>query len=329
MTAWDWWENKLAGKPVQMNDSNPQAGFYRQPRKAFYGARKTFLPVAYWPGENGHLNCRVDDKDVSWQRGEEIWKTVGNHPVTHEAYHNKCEPIEPDGSPNPNYTGLWPDEHELVPMGLGHNFPPEDIDWDEIAEIGSIDPNDTELLKSLQDRIEDLSREANKRIEGPPIADQDEANRVANLADALQQFHKIADGTRAREKKPHDDAAKSIQQKWAPWLLKTETYRNLKYKLLTPWLNLLKKKAAEAAEAAAAAGQLVPADTRRPSAGTRGRKMSLKSTKRAEIIDFDKCLEHFKDSPDLRDCVQELANRAVRHDFKVPGTKVIVEEQAV
>jgi hypothetical protein len=305
---WSWWQDKLAGKPVQMNPSNPQAGFYRMPAKEFYGARRTFKPVAYWwatQDQNGtpitpELCCRIGDEDVSPEKGQGIWERVGNHPVTEEAYRKVAQE-----------NGLWPDEHELVRMG--DNLPPPD-----------------DSFEGLRDAIEPLAREALKRIEGPPIADQDEADKLANLADRLSELHKKADDLRSAERRPHDEACKEIQKRWSPLLMAAESYRNIKYKLLTPWLNKLKTLQEEEAKAAAAAGVAPQAsDTRRPRAGTRGRAMSLKSQKRAEIIDYDVCREFFKDSEDMRSTVQMLANRAVRSGVTVPGTKVIEESQAV
>jgi hypothetical protein len=313
MDDWSWWMDKLAGKPVEANPDSPRWGFYRQSYKAVYGGRKTFTPVAYYPdADTGEMRCRIGDEDISGDsiRATRMWNHVHNNPVTFEAFNDVAEK-----------GALWPDEHELVPMG--HNRPP-DIDWEKIEYI---QPDDTELLEQLHDQINNLAREAERRIEGPPIADQDEADRIANLADALQQLNKIADGTRAHEKKPHDEAAKLIQKKWAPWLLKTETYRNLKYKLLTPWLKRLDDERKKEAEAAAAAG--APIEMKRPRAGTRGRAMSLKSLKRAEIYDYDKCLAYFAESPDVKATVQDLANRAVRAGITVPGAKVLEESQAV
>src|SRR5262245_12042880 len=84
-SPWQWWMDKLAGKPVQMSPSHPQAGFYREPRKLHYGARKTFRPVAYWP-ENGVIRCRIGDDDVDEMRGLEMWPRVGNHPVPEQTY---------------------------------------------------------------------------------------------------------------------------------------------------------------------------------------------------------------------------------------------------
>jgi hypothetical protein len=300
MTEWDWWQAKLAGEPVQMNPDTPHAGFFRMPHKEFYGARKTFMPVAFWRGDDGQLYCRIGDEDVSPERGQAIWSRVGQHPVTEESYRLVAE-----------QGGLWPDEHEAAPM-QGDNRPPE-----------------PETFEEIRDAIDDLAREAAERIEGMPIVEQDEADRIANLADRLAELHKKAEELKKAERKPHTEALETIQKRWAPLLLRAETYRSLKAKLLTPWLRKLDAAKKKEAEAAAAQGEPPPAETPRPRAGTRGRAMSLKSTKRAEITDYGMCLAFFADSPDVQQTVQDLANRAVRAGISVPGTNVIEEQQAV
>jgi hypothetical protein len=297
---WDWWRRRLAGEAVEMSPDMPHAGFYRMPHKERYGARKTFMPVAYW-WTAGELQCRVGDEDVSPEHGQMIWTRVGQHPVSEESYREVAE----DG-------GLWPDEHELV--GMGHNKPPEDLS----------------TFEGLRDSIENLAREAETRIIGPPITDQDEANQIANLADRLAELCALAEERKKEERKPHDEALKAIQLKWEPILTTAETYKDLKYKLLTPWAKQQKKAAQKAVEEAAAAGTAPPAtEPRRPRAGTRGRTMTLKSTKRAKIVDYDICWTFFKDSEDMRSTVQMLANRAVRTGLTVPGTEVIEEEKMV
>jgi hypothetical protein len=310
LNPWAYWQSKLEGLPVQMHPDDPQAGFYRQPYKRYYGARKTFTPVAYYwatkEDEQGNqieplrLRCRLGDKDVSETAGMRLWASVGNHPVTQEAYRGVAERDEP-----------WPDEHELVPM-VGDNLPPDD-----------------DSFEGLSDAVEDLAAEALARIEGPAIADQDEADRIANLADRLAELWSKADAARRGERREHDEALKAIQLRWSPLLTKAESYKNLKYKLLTPWLLKLQTAQQQEAEAAAAAGAPAAAEPRRPRAGTRGRAQTLKSQKRAEIIDFDACLAFFKESEDLRGTVQMLANRAVRAGATVPGTRIIEDQKAV
>jgi hypothetical protein len=297
---WTWWFDRLAGKPAQMNPDTPHAGFYREQFKERYGARKTFMPVAYWPGEDGQLCCRIGDEDVSPERGQAIWERVGNHPVTEEAYREVAQ----NG-------GLWPDEHEAAPM-QGDNRPPE-----------------PETFEEIRDAIEDLAHEAAERIKGPPIADQEEADRIANLADRLAELHKRADETRAEERKPFDLGMKEVARKWAPLLLRAETYKNLKFKLLTPWLTKQKEQQTKQAEVLAAEGKPPPAETPRPRAGTRGRAMSLKTNLSAQVDDHALALAFFADSDDIKKCVQTLADRAVRAGITVPGCTVLKETKAV
>ena len=203
----------------------------------------------------------------------------------------------------------WPDIPESVPSA-GHNNPPDDnsFEW-------------------LQDQIDVASKEAKSSLVGPPISEQAQADKIANLADRLAELWKAADKQRAEERKPHDQAAKEVQLRWAPLLLAAETYKNLKYRLLTPWL--LEQQKVKAEKAASDARQGIPVEIDRPKVGTRGRAMSLKVLKRAEIIDFQACLAHFAAAPELLTTVQELANRAVRAGLDVPGVKTIEDAKAV
>jgi len=304
---WQHWRDNLAGKNPIFSEGTPHAGFYRtfrrgvklnpdDPHSLFV---QPFTPIAYW-WDDDELKCRIGDIDVTGQEGADIWTHVCRYPVSEDNYRNKAERDEP-----------WADEHEKVPMG--GNRAPEDNSFE-----------------GLQSAIEDLAREARLRIEGPPVRDQDEADRLANLADLLANLYKRADEARKIEKRPHDEAATQVQQKWARLLLAAETYRNIKFKLLTPWLKKLADDQKKTAEAAAAAGdQSEPLDTRRPRAGTRGRAMTLKSIKRAEITDYDACLAFFKENSDVRATVQDLANKAVRAGVTVPGAKLLEEESAV
>lgn len=298
---WQWWRDKLAGKPV-VNDGTLHCGFFRKTTKEFYGARKTFVPVAFYLDTNGQIRCREGDRDVDDTRALEVWEWVNDQPVTQEAYRAVAERDE-----------RWPDEHELVDM-RGHNVPPAD-----------------DTFEGLRDAIEPLAREAEMLLkENKTIIAQEEADRIANLADRLAELNKKAEDVKKLERKPLDDMLKAIQAKWSKLLMRSETYKSLKYTLLTPWLKREEARKKQEAEAAAAAGETPAAEEpRRPRVGTRGRAMTLKSQKKAEIVDYRVCLEFFAESEDIRSCVQMLANRAVRNGITVPGTTVTTEEKAV
>jgi hypothetical protein len=298
--GWEWYLAKRRGEPVVMNVDDPQPGFYRKPFKEHYGARYTFTPVAYYE-EDGKLKCREGDDDTSPERGLELWHWVGHHDRDEAEWRGVAERGE-----------RWNDEHELVPM-QGDNRPPE-----------------PETFEELRDAIEDLAREAHSRLDAAPVADQDEADRIANLGDRLNELQKRAKALRDEEKRPHTEAAATVQSKWAPLILAADIYKSLKQKLLTPWgIKETARKKLEA-EAAAAAGQPAAAETRRTRMGTRGRAMSLKGRKRADIFDYNATREFFKDSEDMVQLVQTLADRAARSGVTtIPGANIVEEMQVV
>lgn len=299
---WAWWADKLAGVKVPASEGTPFAGFYRWVRKSTYGGTKWAIPVAYWPGEDGELHCREGDRDVTEERGRDIWINVHNHPVAEDWYREVAEEDQPE----------WRD-------GMYASPPPGDN-----KPIDA--PVDFDYLKS---EIEKYEGKAKLFLAGPPIAEQTEADKVSNLADELLGLWQLADKLRKAERQPHDEEIKAIQAKWSPLLLLAETYKNLKYKLLTPWQLAQKKAQEDEAMAAVAAGEPIPETPRRPRAGTRGRAMTLKSFKSAEIVDYELCLAHFKNNEAVRQVVQDLANKAVRVGLEVPGAKLIEEERTV
>jgi hypothetical protein len=298
---WAWWSDKLSGVDVPASEGTPYAGFYRWVRKASYGGTKYAVPIAYWPGENGELHCREGFKDVTDERGQDIWVNVCNHPVPEEWYREVAE----------GEASEWRDGMATTPP-RGDNRPPEDTDYE-----------------FLKDVIEELEGSAKIYLERGPITEQTEADRISNHADKLSEYWKKADEARKKERQPHDEALKAIQLKWSPLLLMAEAYRNLKFKLLTPWQISQQKAQEEEAREAVAAGEPAREQARRPRAGTRGRAMTLKSFKSAEITDYDQCLQFFKENSDVRATIQDLANKAVRAGVSVPGVKLIEEQRTV
>jgi hypothetical protein len=298
---WQWWTDKLAGVDVPASEGMPYAGFYRWVQRSKYGGTKFAIPIAYWPGENGELHCREGHRDVPDQRGRDIWVNVHAHPVPEDWYREIAE----------QDIAEWRDGMATSPP-KGDNLPPgaDNFEW-------------------LRENIEDLSKLATARLEGAPVTEQTEADKISNLADQLSEFWKKADEARKAERQPYDEALKEIQVKWSPLLMMAEAYKNLKFKLLTPWLLAQKQELEKQAEAAVAAGEPVPEQPRRPRVGTRSRAMTLKTFKSAEIVDFDQCLAFFKENSDLRATVQDLANKAVRAGITVPGVKLLEEQRTV
>jgi hypothetical protein len=300
---WLWWQHKLEGRNPPASEGTPYAGFYRMVRKASYGGTKFAIPVAYWPGDDGDIHCREGHRDVTGERGRDIWINVCNNPVPEDWYREVAE--------GDSYQ--WRD-------GMATTAP-----------VGDNRPPDEDSFDYLKEQIEGLEYGAKTWLDGKPLTEQTDADKVSNLADQLSELWKKADEARKKERVPHDEALKAIQVKWSPLLLMAEAYKNLKFKLLTPWLIAQQKKAEEEAKAAVAAGEPEAASerARRPRVGTRSRAMTLKSFKSAEIVDYDLCLAFFKENSDVRATIQDLANKAVRAGVTVPGAKMVEEQRTV
>lgn len=286
---YSWWRRRLAGEEIPTHEDSCEAGFYRMKRKD--GSSEA---VAIWYGANdGALRCRIGTQDVSDQRAKEAWPYLSKHPVSHEAYKAKIE------------TGNWPDQHEAVTQA--NNAPPDDS------------------IEALTDTIESLARVANDMIRKGGASTQAEADQAADVANKLAEYQKKADAARKAEKKPHDDAAAAVQQKWAPVLTLADIYKQVKARVITPFL--LAKEAAEKAarEAAAKAGQAEPTPERQRStttAGTRGKTVALRSVKKVEITDRAALLAYFADGEAMTAFLQDMAEKAVRAGVTPAGVKV-------
>src|SRR5262249_7549235 len=258
---WQYWDDRQAGKKPAASEGDPQLGFYRMPQSDGYLGKKTFKPVVYYLDEQHVMRCREGDEDVSTTRGEEIWTRVCDHDISEKQWREVADPE------SPHYTGRWWDESEHVPMQK-HNQPPPPDSYEDLAIA-----------------IEDLASEVMRRIKGPEIKTQEECDQVANLADRLAELHKLAKDKQADEEKPWKARLEDVKGRWKPLVEAAELYKQVKLKLITPWLQRERKALAEASARAVAAG-LVPAETEKPSAGTRGRAVSLKEFRSIKIVDF-------------------------------------------
>jgi len=135
--------------------------------------------------------------------------------------------------------------NDLPLAGLGHNLPPEPIDVD--AEI------------------QELIANANRWAERYPVVETEEVAELAldNL-DKLKAHRAQYEALRKEEKRPFDEGAKAVQQKWLPRLERLDACLEVFDSLRVGWLRLkdarlrAQREAAEreAAEAQRQADQL-------------------------------------------------------------------------
>ena len=127
---------------------------------------------------------------------------------------------------------------------IGHNQPPANDNLDIFAEIN------------------DLFAEALHWADGEPITSVEMHDAVTALYDGIHEAGKKADALRVEEKKPHDAAAKAVQDKYNPYVQakkgKVDRAKAALGDLLAAWRKKIADEkaaaaAAKAAEAAAAA----------------------------------------------------------------------------
>src|SRR5215475_14638532 len=170
---WAYWEALGRGEnpPAYIND--PQCGYYDWYRRdGGYGGKRIRDPVIYWLDKDGNMHWR--DGEFKWKddkplpnplndAGREAWHHVCRNYQTKDVYTQ----VAVEGKPYP--------DGELPYYIMKHNLPPEDDSFD-----------------ALRYAVENLGREAEQRLEGPTIANKDEADKISNLADRLAELdHKI------------------------------------------------------------------------------------------------------------------------------------------
>jgi hypothetical protein len=115
------------------------------------------------------------------------------------------------------------------------------------AAIGHNQPDPFTLYS---ESIEDLLLEANNFLDGKEIENEEQEAAVASILTRLRREADAADDQRKAEKKPHDDAAAKVQEKWKPLLSKADLAVNVAKNALTSFL--IKKDEAQRAAAQAA-----------------------------------------------------------------------------
>jgi hypothetical protein len=229
--------------------------------------------------------------------------------------------------------------NDIPIAGIGHNAPPEPIDVDAT--------------------IEKLIANANAWAEQHPVVETKEiaAEAIENL-NQLQKLRAQYDALRKKEKKPFDDAAAAVQNKWLPKFERIDACIKVFVRLRAGWFERDKaqREAAEreaereAAEAQRRSDQLTEQAQARSTAtnwiaatnavqeAVRKRQEAAAIPKKTQIrgslggrvhgprtvwfayiADQDLCYQHFRDHPDMKALLQRLANAAARSGVRNPN----------
>jgi hypothetical protein len=307
---WHWWRQALAGNFIEdeIKRGNPQSGFYRDRSKR---------AVAIWRDELGALMCSVTS-GYSPRHADEIDELFGfvlRTPISDEVY-------------------------ERVAAGEGF---PEDVEA-PASERGIGDNSASlplhESIAEEINRFVDSARDWLKSI-GGKVETQQQADKAANYAEKFQALEKKADAARVDEKKPYDDGAKAVQERWKPVVALAAEKKGWMKKALETFLTAERRRKEEEARQARIEAEKEaeihgeapppPPPPVRVNAGTRG-KVALRSREDFIVSDL-KAFGSFllameNPPPDLVETLEKIARRMGHAGTVPPGVERRVIETA-
>jgi len=313
---YDFWKDALAGKKPPMSEGSPEPGFYRMRSKNKQTGAISWQPVAYWYSvEDSRLHCMIGDNETTEQRGQEVWTYVGQHAVTEEQY----RAVADDGK-------NWHDQDQIVAdqtRGMGDNS-------------GALDE-----FEAFKDQIGSASEGADGYKK---ITNKEESERGQSLRARLLELAGQAEKARKKIADPLHKEWKAVNDRWKPIITLAEdgaaAIKRSNDNYLTEQLRL--QRAAEEIAAALVETAKAEAEMMEPEAivptpvpqmpaqvrGGYGRAASVKTEwALIGITDLDLVYAHFKASAAVKECLEELARKAIKAGGEVPGTTR--EERAV
>jgi hypothetical protein len=227
---YEWYDAAIKGARGPIHVEEPQTGWYRNRRlvsaKGETPKRYEWDAVCFWRDTHtGEQRCHVNGKQPSGERMIQIWTYANQYPISEETYDAYLA------------TGKWPEHNDvLADQERRSNAAPDD-----------------DSLEGVQARIDALVTEANRLLKKGAAKTQAEADSAADVAVKLGELYTHADNLRKKEKQPHLDAERAVDAAWNPVRDSALVYKDLKSKVVQPYLDAedlrRRKEAADAAEA--------------------------------------------------------------------------------
>lgn len=224
--------------------------------------------------------------------------------------------------------------NDMTMAGIGHNTPP-----------GPIVP------EAIITKVEDFTDAAGAWLDLSEIATKEQAEKATDFLNGARKTFKEIEAARKAAKKPHDDAARAVQEAFKPLLAKVELAANKVGDMQTKWLRAERdreeaerlqreadaKRVAEEAERKgreaearndidgmveadaaaqeaekAAKSAAKPVSARASSATGAGRTVSLRTTWFADVENINHAFVVYRDRPEVREMLERLATADVR-----------------
>lgn len=222
-------------------------------------------------------------------------------------------------------------------------------------------------IEAIKERTDDLIAAADVWLDKvPEIASEEQAGKAADFVGQLRAEYKATEAERKKEKQPHLDAGKAVDDAYKPVTARLEKAAKVIKALLTGWLE--KKQAIEdaarrdaeemarqiqaeadrlareaekantidagiaaeqAQERAAAAQKDAGRDRRANVQGETGRTIHTRTTYSGEIADWDAALAFYSTDPLVSEAVGKAIARDIRGGTRViPGVKITQKQTA-
>jgi hypothetical protein len=308
--TYDWWKAQI---------------FY-QAKPGIYAQPELEVGVAYpgiyrWSSRQGLIPVSV------WISGDDTLQRVGLNGKIGYADDKFCEnifswscrkAITQKQLDDYSLSGIWFDEPPPAIKPPGSNLP------ENFAEAIKV------RLAGEEEEIDRFLKE--------PIDSQEKADRAANWASRLiREVRDPVEDTRKKEKQPHIDEAKAVDDTYVPLRDKAKGLVDRLKQASQAFLEAEQRRLEALAKVEPETGEARPEGSRRPyverisaKAGTVGSRLSLRTVRTAEITDaeeFAKGLLALKNY-DFLDALQEIANKFARAKTEVPGMKIVTEKKA-
>lgn len=314
-----------------ISENDPQPGFYRKRSKS-----GSDIPVAIWPTETGLVALAGDDAADP----VEIWSWVCSWPISEEVYRDVAE----NGKP-------WPDEPPVAEAKIGHNLPDDPHEALRLEFEAEKELAEKFLASAIttQDQA-DQAAVWSKKIAA--IAKKATDLHKVEKQPSLDESRRVDDKWRPLKEEPAD-LSKRLKRHLDTYLLDQQRKERERQEAARREEDRLRREAEEAALKAAESDQqseaervaakeqaeklqqkadakAKEAEARNSSAGRTGAKVALRTFVRARVTDYEAAAVALlkMNHADLKACIDQLANRAIRAGVELAGVERVEEQRA-
>ncbi len=314
-----YWRNALGGAFGPIHENDPQPGYYRTKP----GRDGRMLPVAIWREADGRVTAIRDGVEVDPCA---VWTWCCLNPVTYETYVAAAETGE-----------AWPEDVPMAGVGSSYGAADPALSVSASSAIPTRTPAPgpshnsagavVDRAMGMKAIIDGLWLQASDWLAAiGAISSQVEADRCANFAERFGELEKTAEEERTGEKKPVLEQGRAIDARWKPVIAAAEDAKRAMKTALEPFLVEENRRLRDAT---GFGGVMESAR-----AGTHGRRVSLRRTRRVQVSDRSAFIAHYRrDARVWQDeAVQKILLKLAETDLAagkaVPGAQMIEEQVA-